>query len=111
MLAGTLACVVVRAVALIALRLLLGVLGLGPSPDASEVEIAVLRHQLAVLRRQVPRPRYTPANRMLLATLARLLPGQRWVVFVVTPSTLLRWRRGLVARRWTFRHTGRSRRG
>jgi hypothetical protein len=57
-----------------ALRRLLSVLGVGPTPDANEVEIAVLRHQLAVLRRQVPRPRYTPADRMLLATLARLLP-------------------------------------
>jgi putative transposase len=65
-------------VALMALRRLLGVLGLGPSPDVDEAEIAVLRHQLAVLRRQVPRPRYAPADRMLLATLARLLPRQRW---------------------------------
>ena len=55
----------VRTVALMALRRLLGVLGLGPTPDANEVEIAVLRHQLAVLRRQVVRPRYTPADRML----------------------------------------------
>ena len=77
MLAGRLGCVVIRTVALMALRRLLGVLGLGPSPDADEVEIVVLRHQLAVLRRQVPRPRYTSADRMLLATLARLLSRQR----------------------------------
>ena len=76
--AGRLGCVVVRTVALMALRRLLGVLGLGPSPDANEVEIAVLRHQLAVLQRQVVRPRYTPADRMLLATLAMMLPRNRW---------------------------------
>jgi len=43
--------------------------------------------------------------------LARLLPRQRWPVFLVTPSTLLRWHRELVARRWTYRHTGRDRPG
>jgi hypothetical protein len=58
-------------------RRLLGVLGCGATPNADAVEIAVLRHQLAVLHRQVPRPRYTPADRMLLAALAKLLPRQR----------------------------------
>src|SRR5688500_16903882 len=52
--------VVVRTVALMVVRRLLGVFGVGPSPDANEIEIAVLRHQLAVLRRQVVRPRYMP---------------------------------------------------
>jgi hypothetical protein len=66
---------------------------------------------LAVLRRQVPRPWHTPADRMLLATLARLLPRERWPVFLVTPSTLLRWHRELVARRWIYPHTGHGRRG
>ena len=64
----------VRTAALMVVRRVLGVLGCGATPDANEVEIAVLRHQLAVLRRQVPRPRYGPADRMLLATLAKLLP-------------------------------------
>ena len=86
-------------------------LGWGPTPDADAVEIAVLRHQLAVLRRQVPRPRYTPADRMLLAVLAKLLPRERWSVFLVTPSTLLRWHRQLVARRWTYPHSGGGRSG
>jgi putative transposase len=85
--------------------------GVGLTPDADQVEIAVLRHQLAVLRRQVVRPRYTPADRMLLATLAKVLPRDRWPVFLVTPSTLLRWHRELVARRWTFPHTSRGSRG
>src|SRR3954452_23888721 len=56
------------------------------------------------------RPRYTPANRILLAALAKLLPRERWAVFLVTPATLLRWHRELVARRWTYPRTGRDRR-
>lgn len=100
MVAGTVAFLLVRGV----LRLL----GLGSSPDAKDVEIAVLRHQLMVLRRQVARPRYRPADRVVLATLAKLLPRVRWSVFLVTPATLLRWHRVLVARRWTYRRTGRS---
>ena len=54
--------------------------------------------------------RYTPADRMLLAALAKLVPRQRWRVFLVTPSALLRWHRQLVARRWTYPGTGRDRR-
>jgi hypothetical protein len=76
--------VVVRTVALMVVRRVLGVLGCGPTPEANEVEIVVLRHQLAVLRRQVARPRYTPADRMLLATLAKLLPRERWAVLLST---------------------------
>jgi hypothetical protein len=55
------------------------------SADAKEVEILVLRHQLAVLRRQHPRPRLQPKDRALLAALSRLLPRPRWSIFVVTP--------------------------
>ena len=58
-------------------RRVLGVLGRGPTPDVDAVEIAVLRHQLAVLHRQVPRVRYTPADRLLPAVLAKLLPRDR----------------------------------
>jgi putative transposase len=94
-------------------RRVLGVLGCGPgpAPDVDTVEIAVLGHQLAVLRGQVPRPRYTPVDRMLLAGLAKLLPRQRWAALLVTPSTLLRWHRELVARRWTYPHTRPGQRG
>jgi putative transposase len=91
-LAGS-ALVVVRTLAFLVLRRILGVVGCAQAPDAKDVEIAVLRHQLTVLRRQVSRPRFTPGDRMVLATLAKLLPRDRWKVFLVTPSTLLRWHR------------------
>ncbi|GIG72418.1 hypothetical protein [Planosporangium flavigriseum] len=80
----------VRALAFMILRRVLSLVSLGPTPDAKDVEIAVLRHQMMVLWRQVARPRYTPIDRMVLATLARLLPRERWRVFLVTPATLLR---------------------
>jgi hypothetical protein len=98
--AGRLAVVVVRTLALMLVRRVLGVLDCGPRPSVDVVEIAVLRHQLAVLRRRVARPRYRPADRMLLAALAKVLPRERWPAFLVTPSTLVRWHRELVARRW-----------
>jgi hypothetical protein len=92
-------------------RRVLGILGCGATPDADAVEIAVLRHQLAVLRRHVPRPRYPPADRMVLAALAKVLPRERWAVFLVVPATLLRWHRELIARRWTYPRKGRDPRG
>ncbi|MFB9832669.1 hypothetical protein [Actinoallomurus acaciae] len=63
-----------------------------------EVEILVLRHQLAVLRRQAGKVRTAPADRAVLALLSRLLPRARWPVFFVTPATLLRWHRNAVHR-------------
>jgi hypothetical protein len=86
--AGRLAVVVVRTVALMIVRRLVGALGCGRATDADAVEIAVLRHELAVLRRQVPRPRFTLTDRMLLATLARRLPREPWPVFLVTPASM-----------------------
>ena len=76
---------------------------------AKELEILVLRHQLAVLRRQTPRPKLEPADRALLATISRILPRSRWSCFFVRPETLLCWHRRLVARTWAYphRHTGR----
>ena len=71
------------------------------SEHAKNVEIAVLRHQLAVLRRQVKRPEFRPADRALLAVLSSALPRRRWPSFLVTPDTILRWHRQLVARKWT----------
>src|SRR5437016_9523600 len=92
-------------------RHVLGLVGPGPKPDDKDVEIAVLRHQLAVLHRQVARPRYAPTDRLILATLARLLPRERWSAFLVTPATLLRWHRELVRRRWTYPRKPRVQRG
>lgn len=74
---------VVRTLAFMVVRHILCLVGLGPSADAKDVEIAVLHHQLRVLHRQVARPRYQPADRMVLATLAKLLPRDRWPIFPV----------------------------
>jgi putative transposase len=71
---------------------------------AKDLEILVLRHQLAVLRRQTPRPRLEPADRALLAAASRVLPRGRWSCFFVRPETLLRWHRRLVAGAWTYPH-------
>ena len=70
------------------------------STFAKDVELLVLRHQLAVLRRQRPRPSVRPADRAFLAALTRLLPSPRRRGLIVTPQTLLRWHRELIRRRW-----------
>lgn len=71
--------------------------------DSRDQEIVVLRHQLRVLRRQVARPDLQNRDRVFLAAASRALPRKRWVSFCVTPQTLLRWHRQLVARKWTYR--------
>jgi putative transposase len=71
-------------------------------PDtAKEIEILVLRHQLAVLQRRSPRPRISWPDRALIAALTRLLPTRRRLGFLVTPATILRWHQRLVTRHWT----------
>jgi putative transposase len=75
----------------------------GRSDDGKAVEILVLRHELAVLRRQVARPRCTLADRVVLSALAQVLPCDRWGSLFVRPETVRRWHRALVARRWTYR--------
>ena len=76
---------------------------------AKDAEILVLRHQLAVLRRQVARPRFSWSDRALIATLTWLVPRERWAAFLVTPETILRWHRALVRRRWTYPRSGAGR--
>jgi putative transposase len=76
---------------------------------AKDLEILVLRQQLTVLRRQLPRPRLEPADRALLAAVSRVLPRDRWSCFLVTPDTLRRWQRRLVAGAWTDPHRGHGR--
>ena len=71
---------------------------------SKDAELLVLRHQNAVLRRQITRVRYTAADRIWLATVARMIPQRRWVEsFAATPATVLAWHRRLVARRWDYR--------
>jgi putative transposase len=65
---------------------------LARSEVAKDAELLVLRHENAVLRRQVGRVRYQPGDRLWLAALSRLVPRRRWgEVFAVTPATLLGW--------------------
>ena len=71
------------------------------SDTAKEIEILVLRHQLAVLQRRSPRPRISWPDRAVLAALTRLLPTRRRRGLLVTPATILRWHQRLVSRRWT----------
>lgn len=83
-------------------RCLLGSLMVLVRREASKAaELLVLRHQNAVLRRQISRVRYQPGDRLWLAALSRLIPRRRWgEVFMVTPATLLAWHRRLVTRTW-----------
>ena len=89
----------------LAVRQLFGLVLLFFRSDQSKVvELLALRHEVEVLRRQVGRCAYQPADRALLAGLSRLLPRSSWKAFGVTPGTLLAWHRRLVAKRWTYPH-------
>jgi putative transposase len=72
------------------------------SREFKELEIVVLRHELAVLRRQVSRPRLEESDRVFLAAASRLLSGKSRRSFFVRPDTLLGWHRQLVRKRWTY---------
>ena len=77
---------------------------LARSDRAKDAEILILRHQVAVLQRQVKTPRLSWADRAILAALARLLPSAqlRQLRLIISPRTLLRWHASLVRRRWTY---------
>jgi putative transposase len=95
---------VIISVIYLLVRCLLGCLTVVSRGQVSkDAELLVLRHENAVLRRQVGRVRYQPADRLWLAALSRLIPRRRWGgVFPVTPATLLAWHRRLVARKWDY---------
>jgi transposase len=86
----------------VALCRLLGLVRFACRSEADkDIEIMVLRHQIRILERYSPgRVRYRPADRAILAALSRLLPRNRWRSFMVTPDTLLRWRREAAKCKW-----------
>jgi transposase len=89
---------------LMIVRLLSWLVLLARSDAAKDVEILVLRHEIAVLRRTNPRPTPTWLDRAVLSALSRLLPTPLRQLRLVSPRTLLRWHHQLVARRWTYPH-------
>jgi hypothetical protein len=74
----------------------------GRRDRSRDAEILVLSHQLGVLQRQIARPRFEPDDRAILTALARAVGRDLWSSFVITPATILRWHRRLVAKRWTY---------
>src|SRR5689334_11886343 len=85
-------------------RLLSWLALLARSDTAKNVEILILRHEVAVLRRTNTRPMLTWLDRAVLSALSRLLPTPLRQLRLVSPRTLLRWHAQLVARRWTYPH-------
>jgi putative transposase len=86
-------------------RLIIDLLVLRGRRDRSkDAEILVLRHQLAVLHRQVPHPRFDGTDRILMSALARVVDRSHWSAFIVKPATILAWHRRLVAKHWTYQH-------
>jgi putative transposase len=93
-----------RLLYLIFLRLLNLLVLLGRSSASKDIELLVLRHEVAVLRRTNPKPRLDWPDRAVFAALVRALPTMLWVHRLVTPGTILRWHRRLIAKKWTYHH-------
>jgi homeodomain-containing protein len=91
-----------RLLYLIMIRVFGWLLLLGRGQASKDAEIMVLRHEVAVLRRQVARPKPDRADRAILAALAQLLPARLRAHRLVTPGTLLAWHRRLITRTWTY---------
>jgi putative transposase len=91
-----------RLLYLIMIRVLDWLLLLGRSQASKDAEIVVLRHEVAVLRRQVARPKPDWSDRAVLAALAWLLPAELRAHRLVAPGTLLAWHRRLITRKWTY---------
>lgn len=91
-----------RLLYLIFARLCAWLVLLGRSPASKDVELPVLRHEVAVLRRTSPRPRLDWADRAVLTALIRQVPRTLRAHRLVTPGTVLRSHGRLVKKKWIY---------
>ena len=95
-----------RLLYLIVDRFLSWLMLLGHTSSAKDVELLVLRHEVAVLRRTNPRPRLDWPDRALFAALIRRLPASLRGHRLITPATVLRWHRRPITKKWTYPNRG-----